>query len=666
MDSGAAGKRVPPLLLGAGLLFWGWQTAQLTPALAMALALEAPRRLPWRWQLQDRDFNRVADLSALIFAIGVVYAFNAYALHGIYMILQWLPMLLFLLILSQVYSERGAVNLSALFVSLRRETLPRDRLMDMGLPYLMVCLVAASAGNQGGPAYLAGAGLLLAWALWARRPRRYRAWLWAVLLACALGLGLAGQGGIRQVQRAVEGTVAGWLDSLLWRNRDPGRMVTAIGSLGQLKLSERIRVRVRPEGEVRAPLLLREASYTVFSSGTWLSQGAEFVPVDPEDGGRLWRLRDYRGPGDSLRISTYLRRDAGVVPMPLGAYAIEEDGLVDVQRNRLGTVQLERKAGLVNYRVRFQPGDSGDAPPGPQDTEVPPAYRPGLAALLEEIDRDPQAPAQVLERIGAFFSDNFEYSLVRPGRYPGATPLMTFLEKTRHGHCEYFATATVLLLRQAGIPARYAVGYSVQEYSPLERLWIARDRHSHAWALAHVDGRWQVLDTTPAIWRSLEDEAAPAWQGLFDLGATLRHWLAGWRYRDAGDWDMGWLLWLLPVLLVVLVWRLRARRRVRRHPPDLERRPAAAGADSEFFLLVNAAERRGHRLRPADSLGAWLRRAAQRLPPDTAWALERLLALHQRLRFDPRGLTPTQRRDLRQSVQALLRSDPVLARRSRK
>ncbi|MBT8330725.1 MAG: transglutaminase-like domain-containing protein, partial [Deltaproteobacteria bacterium] len=36
-----------------------------------------------------------------------------------------------------------------------------------------------------------------------------------------------------------------------------------------------------------------------------------------------------------------------------------------------------------------------------------------------------------------------------------------FLTRSRSGHCEYFATATVLLLRQAGIPARYARGYSV-------------------------------------------------------------------------------------------------------------------------------------------------------------------------------------------------------------
>jgi transglutaminase-like putative cysteine protease len=50
-------------------------------------------------------------------------------------------------------------------------------------------------------------------------------------------------------------------------------------------------------------------------------------------------------------------------------------------------------------------------------------------------------------------------------RFTNETPLARFLLRTRSGHCEYFATATVLLLRQLGIPARYAVGYAVHEAS---------------------------------------------------------------------------------------------------------------------------------------------------------------------------------------------------------
>ena len=75
--------------------------------------------------------------------------------------------------------------------------------------------------------------------------------------------------------------------------------------------------------------------------------------------------------------------------------------------------------------------------------------------------------------------------------------LSHFLLQSRAGHCEYFATATVLLLRAAGIPARYCRGYAVQEFSKLENRFIVRDRHAHAWTLAYVDGIWTNFDTTP-------------------------------------------------------------------------------------------------------------------------------------------------------------------------
>ena len=68
-----------------------------------------------------------------------------------------------------------------------------------------------------------------------------------------------------------------------------------------------------------------------------------------------------------------------------------------------------------------------------------------------------------------------------PGTNKDVTPLSRFLLKTRAGHCEYFATATVLLLRELGIPARYAVGYAVHETSRQRLRRALRD--AHAWCL---------------------------------------------------------------------------------------------------------------------------------------------------------------------------------------
>src|SRR4029450_9757241 len=94
------------------------------------------------------------------------------------------------------------------------------------------------------------------------------------------------------------------------------------------------------------------------------------------------------------------------------------------------------------------------------------------------------------------------------------TPLSNFLRNTHRGHCEYFATATVLLLRKLNIPARYAVGYSVHEASG--RKFVVRERDAHAWCLVWNDqsGLWQDFDTTPASWMAEEGRRASSMQWL--------------------------------------------------------------------------------------------------------------------------------------------------------
>ena len=84
--------------------------------------------------------------------------------------------------------------------------------------------------------------------------------------------------------------------------------------------------------------------------------------------------------------------------------------------------------------------------------------------MIAELQLKQQSRKQALRTLSAFFqdTDKFRYSTWQgPGklRSTNETPLARFLLRTRSGHCEYFATATVLLLRQLGIPARYAVGY---------------------------------------------------------------------------------------------------------------------------------------------------------------------------------------------------------------
>ena len=139
-------------------------------------------------------------------------------------------------------------------------------------------------------------------------------------------------------------------------------------------------------------------------------------------------------------------------------------------------------------------------PPKPADLRVPPREAPAIERVAAELDLAGRPPADVVKTLRAFFLGRFSYSRYLGGMRPGRTALEDFLLTSRAGHCEYFASATVLLLRQAGIPARYTVGYAAHEWSAIERRWLVRARDAHAWAMAWIDGAWVEVDTTPPEW----------------------------------------------------------------------------------------------------------------------------------------------------------------------
>ncbi len=92
---------------------------------------------------------------------------------------------------------------------------------------------------------------------------------------------------------------------------------------------------------------------------------------------------------------------------------------------------------------------------------------------------------------------DYRYTLELPKREM-EHPLENFLFERRKGHCEYFATAMVVLLRTLGIPARLATGFQSGVYNPITEMWLIRASDAHAWVEAYLPGRgWTTFDPTP-------------------------------------------------------------------------------------------------------------------------------------------------------------------------
>jgi len=654
---------MPPGLLGAALVFWGWQTGFLTVGVVMATLVEGRHLVRSRWDLSRADFNRVSDLSAVLLVLIAIYQFvGTDAARAVLAILAWLPLTLFPLVICQLYSTAGAVDLSIFFWSLRRRANERPDEpgwpIDLTYPYVALAVLSASAANVRTGAFFAGAVVLASWALWSARPRRYPAAVWAATLAVAIGLGWAGHVGIAEAQRALERAAQSWLLDLIRRDTDPFKSSTALGEIGEVKLSSRILLRVESPDRVRPPALLREATYNVYNAPAWYAVDAPFVPVQPESDGATWKL----GPGvverGRVMVSAYLRRGKGVLPAPSGSRQLDELLVVELARNSLGAVRVDEGLGLVRYRARFGDG-TADAPPRSLDLVIPRSEQAAVDRAAAQLGLAGQSPEQALVTVRAWFSSRFRYARFLGPRPRGVSPLADFFFRTRAGHCEYFATGTVMLLRAAGIPARYAIGYAVHEWSPLERRFIVRANDAHAWTLAWVGGAWREIDTTPGEWIAAERKTASFWTPLGDLWSWATYLFSRWRWSERDDRLTGAIGWLLVPLIALLAWRLYRRRRVATGgaavTPIGAASPPRPGADSAFYLVERRLAQLAFPRAPGEALARWLSRVGSASPAVGTAPLPALLTLHYRYRFDPAGLDAAELADLDAGARAWVR-----------
>ena len=221
---------------------------------------------------------------------------------------------------------------------------------------------------------------------------------------------------------------------------------------------------------------------------------------------------------------------------------------------------------------------------------------------------------------------------------------------------EFFATATVLLLREMGIPARYAVGYVVHE--PAGHGYVVRSRDAHAWSLVwNANSRsWETLDTTPASWTEIEGKRLSSWQFISDTVSWLGFQFA--KFRNGQTHLRPYLLISLVPVLGYFLYQIIFHRR--RHQPAASAKAALSanwpGLDSEFYLLEQAMGRRGLIRQRGESLTHWLTQSSN----DPAVArlrqpLQQLVRLHYRHRFDPQGLSKADREALRRQARDCLK-----------
>jgi protein-glutamine gamma-glutamyltransferase len=659
--------RTFPFLMGGALLFWGWETRLFMVSVVMAAVIEASRVLRVRWDFSDADLNRICDLCLVLFVgAGLVLYTREDRLIFIFKFAQWLPMTFFPIMLAQAYGTREAMPLSVFSWILRRgpNAVLARKCFNISFAYFAICIGAASASTQPNGYFYLGVSILVMLALTSVRPRRVSRLVWVVLI---VGVAFAGQSThqqLRRLQNAMETTLGGWLAELFRQAPDSRESRTEIGKPGRISLSPKIVLRVHvPQGEI-PPALLRECAYDTYRNQSWLATSNDFTAI-PMGGptNDTVHLLPPKNVSSAIEIARYLRNGQGPLPLPHGTFELDRLPAV-VHTNRLGVTEVEVGPGLVDFRARYGGGVSLDGPPSPVDLTVADNETNVLEKVVAKLHLREMTERQRIRAVSRFFNEGFKYSLVVPNRQIGWTPLGQFLMKTKRGHCQYFATATVLLLRQAGVKARYITGYALPITAREGDNYVIRERHEHAWALVyHSDaGTWEQIDNTPAGWA--EAQQPPWWQSTSDFFSNLYFQFSKWRWGKTSFAHYAERL-LVPLILYLLIRIVTSQ--YRKPASDScgdAPEPVWPGLDSELFV-INRRLSDVHLARmPHESLANWQQRLEAAFP--TSKGLGRIFHLHRRLRFDPLGLESRDRQVLKREAEAWLSEHaPPASRRQR-
>lgn len=370
--------------------------------------------------------------------------------------------------------------------------------------------------------------------------RRMTAWatLASLLLAAALFVALP---------RWKTSMLRGGLGSGIAMSGFSDRVV--LGDVGRIRKDPRIVLRVESTGgESLAPVdsYWRGLAFDHFDGTRWsVSQSQNVAFRRPMSGMGRFGIELLPDTGARLSAQRILREpvDGGVLFTPAPAQRIEGP-FQSLERDRNGGLYL---AGRGDERVRYtiwsRPA-ARDAMRLRRDRAVPPleprAGGPRQAKrYLQLLDLDPRVAARAAEIVAGQTSD-FDRALAlrdalrREGRYSdtppaldeqGRSPIEAFVLGDLEGHCEYFASAMVVLARSQGLPSRLVNGFAGGVPNAVGGFVEVSAADAHAWVEVHFEqAGWVRFDPTPPDLRLRAEQTLSLGERLAQLGSAIEIW----------------------------------------------------------------------------------------------------------------------------------------------
>ncbi len=159
-----------------------------------------------------------------------------------------------------------------------------------------------------------------------------------------------------------------------------------------------------------------------------------------------------------------------------------------------------------------------------------PALSPEVHALAERLATEPTPDTTSdFERalaIRDYLRERGRYSDSPPPLGQGEqSPIEDFLLGRLEGHCEYFASAMVVLARSQGMPSRLVNGFAGGVPNDVGGFVEVTRADAHAWVEIHFDeAGWVRFDPTPISLRLRAEDSPSLLTRLAQLGSAIELW----------------------------------------------------------------------------------------------------------------------------------------------
>ena len=632
-------------------------------------------------------------------------------------LLTWMPPLLIPMQFIQAFGMRRSLPLHTFSFLAKQHRKRNQRLgltetaiyLNFGNIYFISTMVGSTLGSRANAStwgFLLGIVTLTGWMLLSTTRSRPMALMLALIIAS--GLAVAGQLGLQRAQDWISGGVGNFDPKF-----NPNTVSTMIGRPGVVQQSSEIVWRLRPYDTNPIPSLLRTATYNTYRTSIWenrLVAITDFKDLDTRetsDGEAFYLLKenaDQMATRPTLPRFTLRGAAAPETPLPLpgDAASLRDFSLDGIERNSFGCIRVFPKESVIDGTVLWHAGTNPEKPPIlSEDVKIPifeqkvihqiaveiglvcepamkeqttllrswsaplvstPAQwntRSHIRSIVRETDfKRPQSLTQKLTLIRDWFQAHFEYSrnlTIYSSSYVAVSPtgIAQFLTQVRKGHCEYFASASVLLLREAGVPTRYATGYAVSERDPKRGEFVIRGTHGHAWCRVWDQdaGVWFDFDTTPPDWLGSWKPTISPTQWFDDGLKRYREDFFLWRNRPNNH--LAVMLVMSSITLGVGAFVAKRLWKSKQRVENLARFAAYAGPIIRtplHDLEPQARKQLGYRPL-GQPYAEWLTRLLPFLS-DYSILIE-AIDLHQRLRFDPQPVAAEQKKRLTELTQQL-------------